>query len=228
MSYCVEVNFMKDKLFYINQLKEMQMLNPKSYSYFDLVKFNQGDLLLHQGQKLEYLYILLHGRIKSCHTTSNGLTVLSAFSHAISVIGEVEFLNHRDVINDVYALESVICLRTSVTRFEKDLLNDLYFMRYLAQTISQKLYDTNHNSSISINYPVENRLASYLISCQDHMMIHDNFVQVAEMIGCSYRQLQRTLNDFCQSGYIRKVKRGQFEIMDPIALQHLGEDLYYL
>ena len=60
------------------------------------------------------------------------------------------------------------------------------------------------------------------------MMIHDNFVQVAELIGCSYRQLQRTLNDFCHNGYIRKIKRGQFEIIDPIALKHLGEDLYYL
>lgn len=219
---------MKNKQFYFNQLKAMQMLNQKSYSYFDLVNFNKGDLLLRQGQKLEYLYILLNGKIKSCHTTSNGLTVLSAFSQAISVIGEVEFLNHRDVINDVYALEPVTCLRTSVTRYEESLLNDLYFMRYLAQTISQKLYDTNHNSSVSINYPVENRLASYLISCQDHMIIHDNFVQVAEMIGCSYRQLQRTLNDFCQNGYIRKIKRGQFEIIDPVTLQRLGEDLYYL
>ena len=219
---------MKDKPFYINQLKTMQMLDQKSYSYFDLVAFNKGDLLLQQGQRLEYLYILLQGRIKSCHTTSNGITVLSAFSQAIRVIGEVEFLNHRDVINDVYALESVICLRTSVISYEEVLLNDLYFMRYLAKTISQKLYDTNHNSSVSINYPVENRLASYLISCQDQMMIHDNFVQVAELIGCSYRQLQRTLNDFCHNGYIRKIKRGQFEIIDPIALKHLGEDLYYL
>lgn len=78
-----------------------------------------------------------------------------------------------------------------------------------------------------MNYPVENRLASYLISCENNMIIEDNFVSVAEMIGCSYRQLQRVLNDFCQKKYMRKIKRSCYEILDLSALQHLGKDLYY-
>lgn len=57
-------------------------------------------------------------------------------------------------------------------------------------------------------------------------MIYDNFVQVAKMIGCSYRQLQRTLKQFCQLGYINKVKHGIFKITNLKALEELGKDIY--
>ena len=93
-------------------------------------------------------------------------------------------------------------------------------MRYLARTLSNRLYHANHNTAISINYPVENRLASYLISSAQQLIIKDNFVQVAEMIGCSYRQLQRVLNDFVSVGIFVKVKRGNYLITDESALKH--------
>ena len=51
-----------------------------------------------------------------------------------------------------------------MAQYEDILLHDLIFMRYLARTLSNRLYHANHNTAISINYPVENRLASYLIS----------------------------------------------------------------
>lgn len=219
---------MKNKKEYYQILEQQQMMQVSTYAYFELCHFKKGDCLLHQGQQLSYLYILLEGCIKSCHTTSNGSTVLTAFSNALTVIGEVEFLNHREVINDIYAIENIVCLRICVSKYEEVLLNDLLFIRYLAKVISCKLYETNQNSSISMNYPVENRLASYLISCHDNLIITENFVQVAKMIGCSYRQLQRVLNTFCKLGYLSKIQRGQFKICNPKALQKLGQDLYYL
>lgn len=221
------VIIMNDKTYYINILKKQHMMNENNYQYFELCQFHKGDYLLYQGQVLDYLYILVEGKLKTSHTTANGLTVLNCFAKPISIIGEVEFLNQREVINDICALDAVKCLRISIELYQDILFHDSLFMRYLAQTISCKLYDTNHNSSISMNYPVENRLASYLISCEDHFIIEDNFVFVAEMIGCSYRQLQRVLNDFCQKKYMRKIKRSCYEILDISALQLLGQDLYY-
>lgn len=219
---------MKDKLYYIEILKNENMMDTTCCTYFELCEFEKGDYILCQGQTLEYLYIMMNGHIKSCHTTANGTTFLHAFSKPIAVIGEIEFLGHNLVINDVLALEKTICLRISMALYEDILLNDLKFMRYLAKTISSKLHESNNNSSISVNYPVENRLASYLIACHENLFIKQNFVQVAEMIGCSYRQLQRTLNEFCQKKYIVKITRGQFKILDPNTLKKLGQDLYYL
>ena len=217
---------MKNRDFYINILKQEMVMSINNYHYLELCHFLKDEHLLHQGQKLEYLYILVSGRIKSCRTTANGTTILSAFSNPITVIGEVEFLNHREVTNDVYALKNTVCFKISVSLYKEILYNDLVFMRYLATTLSYRLHDANHNTAISINYPVENRLASYLISSASSMLVEDNFVQVAEMIGCSYRQLQRVLKEFCELGYLMKLKRGNFQITDIVALQMLGKDLY--
>lgn len=204
------------------------MMNKDLFSCCELKTFQKGELILHQGQTLEYLYILIEGRIKACHTTPNGHTTLCAFSHPLSIIGELEFLNHLDVLNNIYALEKTTCYEINVNKYQNLLLNDILFMRFLAQSISLKLYHSNHNSAISMNYPVENRLASYLISCQDHMFIQDNFVSIAEMIGCSYRQLQRVLNDFCKLNYLTKIKKGHYRITNSEALKKLGQDLYHL
>lgn len=219
---------MKSKEFYIQKLDNENMMSHTLLKCFDFYCFEKGQCILHQGQKLETLYILIDGKTKSCHTTSNDATVLIAISQGMSIIGEIELLNHRDVINDVYAMEECVCLGISISLYQDFILNDFIFMRYLAETIAHKLYNSNQNSSISINYPVENRLASYLVSCEHDMIIEENFVQVAEMIGCSYRQLQRTLNDFIQIGYITKIKRGQFRIIDLHKLQGLSQDLYFI
>ncbi len=213
---------------YIKMLKDNHVMSEMNYQYFEFVSFSKGQYLLRQGQRLDYLYILVKGKLKVSHTTANGSTVLNCFAYPIYILGEVEFLNDRDVINDIYAIDDIYCLSTSIELYKNELFNDPIFIRYLAQTMSCKLYNTNHNSSISMNYPVENRLASYLIACQNDMMIEDNFVLVAEMIGCSYRQLQRVLNNFCQKQYISKIKRSCYQILDVSSLQQLSQDLYFL
>ena len=219
---------MKNLQLYLEKLKQGHMISEELLPCFQFYQFHKGDFILHQGQQLEILYILIDGKIKTCHTTSNGIISLLAICQSMSVIGEIEFLNHQDVINDIYAIDECLCLGISIKNYEHLLLNDLSFMRYLATTTSQKLSNSNHNSSISKNYPVENRLASYLIACAENKIIQENFVQVAEMIGCSYRQLQRVLNDFCEKKYIQKTKRSQFLIIHYDALSKLGQDLYYI
>lgn len=57
-------------------------------------------------------------------------------------------------------------------------------------------------------------------------IIQDNFVQVAQMIGSSYRQVQRVLKNFIEEGYIVKVKRGVYQIKNPDALKDLDKESY--
>lgn len=222
------VILMKTKELYINLLRDNHIMNESSYQYFELYQFHKGEYLLMQGQRLDYLYILVEGKLKISHTTANGLTILNCFAYPIYILGEVEFLNHKDVINNIYALEDTYCLRLSIELYQEILFHDSIFMCYLAKSIAYKLYNTNHNSSISLNYPVENRLASYLVACEKEGVIEDNFVLVAEMIGCSYRQLQRVLNSFCQKKYVKKIKRSCYEILDESILKQLSKDLYLL
>ena len=60
----------------------------------------------------------------------------------------------------------------------------------------------------------------------DNYIVQDNFVVVAELIGCSYRQLQRVLQLFLDKKYIKKIKRGTYQVINLNALNLLGEDVY--
>lgn len=213
--------------FYKEKIKKEKIMSNDLLSHLKYKVFSKGSLILRQGQKLDAIYILVEGRTKVCHTTANGNTYLCAFTKAISVIGEVEFFHQQDVVSDIYALEDCLCFYIDISQYQF-IYNDLLFMRYLAYIATLKLCHSNLNNSISLNYPLENRLASYLIACQHENIIEENFVSVSEMIGSSYRQLQRILNDFCRKGYIIKIKRGKYKITNEAVLQNLGQDLYYL
>lgn len=192
---------MKSIEFYKKIIQKENMMSDILLQHLKIKSFPKGSLILRQGQTLEEIYILVKGRTKVCHTTANGRTLLCAFTQAISIIGEVEFFHQQDVISDIYALEECICFYLPVCQYRNLIYDDLLFMKYLGYIATMKLYHSNLNNSISVNYPVENRLASYLISCHHEKIIDENFVSVAEMIGCSYRQLQRTLNDFIKKIY---------------------------
>ena len=45
-------------------------------------------------------------------------------------------------------------------------------------------------------------------------MINENMIDVAEMIGSSYRQLQRVLRYFIKQEYMKKIDKGKYMILD--------------
>lgn len=216
---------MKD---YKGMILKKQIMHKETLALFKRITVEAHCCLLQQGEQLNELYLLLKGRVKAYSTTANGVTHLSAVSYPVTLLGEVEFLNRLPINNDVYTLDRCELLVVSVHQHYDQLVNDLYFIRFLAHQVSLKLYNANYNTAISINYPVENRVAAYFISCHDHGMIKENFVRVATLIGCSYRQLQRVLNRFCHEGYICKSGRGEYLVIDFERLETLGQDIYRL
>ena len=190
-------------------------------------RYRKGDYILHQGDQLTKLYILIEGSVKINHTTVNGNRLLCAITSAFNILGEVEFLHDFIIHNDVIAIEDCCCLSISA-KYKERLLNDVKFMRFIAERTTLKLRNMNLNASVSTNYPVENRLAAYLLSCHHEKMINENMIDVAEMIGSSYRQLQRVLRYFIKQEYMKKIDKGKYMILDFKSLQELGKDLYHI
>ena len=204
---------------YLNELKKLEILYVDNYQYIEIKKLNKDEYLLHQGEKLNYIYILLRGKVKVNHINANGNSMLCSFNSPYSIIGDLEFITQSPIINNVIAYEDCICATISLSKYHEILMNDVFFMKAIAKNLASKLSKSTQNQSISLNYPVENRLAAYFI-------VSHNFVVVAELIGCSYRQLQRVLQLFLDKKYIKKIKRGTYQIIDLNALNLLGEDVY--
>ena len=211
---------------YLNELKKLEILHVDNNQYIEIIEINKDDYLLHQGEKLNHIYILLKGKVKVNHINANGNSMLCGFNSPYSIIGELEFITHSSIINNVIAYEDCICATISLSKYHEILINDVFFMKTIAKNLASKLSKSNQNQSILLNYPVENRLAAYFIVSHKDYIVQDNFVVVAELIGCSYRQLQRVLKLFLDKKYIKKIKRGTYQIVNLNALNLLGEDVY--
>ena len=211
---------------YLNELKKLEILHVDNYQYIEIKKLNKDEYLLHQGEKLNYIYILLRGKVKVNHINANGNSMLCSFNSPYSSIGDLEFITQSPIINNVTAYEDCICATIFLSKYHEILMNDVFFMKAIAKNLASKLSKSTQNQSISLNYPVENRLAAYFIVSHKDYIVQDNFVVVAELIGCSYRQLQRVLQLFLDKKYIKKIKRGTYQIIDLNALNLLGEDVY--
>lgn len=211
---------------YLNELKKLEILCEDHYQYIEIIEINKDDYLLHQGEKLNHIYILLKGKVKVNHINANGNSMLCSFNGPYSIIGDLEFITQSPIINNVIAYENCICATISLSKYYDILINDVFFMKTIAKNLASKLSKSTQNQSISLNYPVENRLAAYFVVCHKDDIVQDNFVVVAELIGCSYRQLQRVLQLFLDKKYIKKIKRGTYQIINLNALNLLGEDVY--
>ena len=45
---------------YLNELKKLEILYVDNYQYIEIKKLNKDEYLLHQGEKLNYIYIRLY------------------------------------------------------------------------------------------------------------------------------------------------------------------------
>ena len=199
---------------YIRKYRLDQILEERHVSMLELKTWKRRDILLHADTELHHLLFLVEGKAKTSYISANGQTVLHSFLYPLSILGEVELWKQMPVLNEVTALS------------EQSLRQDVRFLQYLVSELSEKLKNSNRNASISLSYPVENRLASYLMAVCERDVFQEDHGEVSSMIGCSYRQLQRCLSQFCEQGLLCKCEKGVYRINNRKQLQTLGQDIY--
>ena len=217
---------MMNENYYLQKIENI--VSENLMSKLTLCHFKKDEYIVKQGQELKCLYLLVKGRVRVCKTTANGNTLLCNFTSALSVIGEVEFFLNREINCDVICNQDCILYTIDLLRDFQLVKEDPLLMNFLATSMADKLYKSNYNASLSNNYPVINRLAAYLISCNQAGIIQKNFMTVSKMIGCSYRQLQRVLQQLCQKQYLLKHENGSYQIINESALKQLGQEIYQL
>ncbi|WP_028784349.1 Crp/Fnr family transcriptional regulator [Thalassobacillus devorans] len=197
-------------------------------------QFNKGDVLFSAGEKLEQLYILVEGKIKIFTLTPEGKSLINRFKRPLELIGDVEYIRRNAVFNSVEAVSDGVMLTVSfndVAKLEKD---HLPFTRFLLETLARKFYTEAHTTSLNMLYPVEVRLASYLLSISSvsegtafHQEMHtSNLMELAEWLGTSYRHLNRVLKKMASDNIIERAN-GTITIKDLEKLSILAKGNIY-
>lgn len=213
---------------YLIQHNFSQFLSPQAIQALRLYYVPDNEYLCQEGGSALYLHFLVAGRCKVTRTLQNGKESLISFYQEFALLGEVELISGSvSYINTVQATGPCWCLSLSMDAARSLLMSDPAALRFLCFRLCQKMMRNDQNLSISLNYPVDQRLASYIFcACQgQEPLFQANYTHLAEYLGCSHRQLLRVLSRFQKEGLLKKDGRA-YLITDMVALKELAGDIY--
>ncbi|PFP24696.1 Crp/Fnr family transcriptional regulator [Bacillus sp. AFS073361] len=201
--------------------------------HLSLYSFDQGELICSQGEASQYLYVLVKGKVKIYTSSPEGKTLILSFKKPIEVIGDIEYVRGIDIINTVEAVSPVRMIGIHYRWLKQYGSDHAPFLQFLLDIITRKFQLKNNLMTFNIMYPVEVRLASYLLSVSfDEADSHDkdqlsiSIKDAANLIGTSYRHLNRVITQFCEEGLIER-NRGSILVKDRNGLKGLAGDNIY-
>lgn len=220
-----------DESLFASYMKAHQLesvFHQKLISHVSLWRYEQGKLVCSKGDKREYLYLLVKGKLKIFTTTKEGKTFILSFKHPLEAIGDIEYVQQTDMVNTVEAVTEVHMLRVSHQALMRHAKDDPRVLNFLLKGITNKFYTKSNDLSFHLLYPVEVRLASYLLSVvtSDESASALRLTDAASLIGTSYRHINRVIQQFCEKGLIER-RRGNITISDRKGLLEIAEHNIY-
>lgn len=219
--------------YYIAKYKMEDIFDKNMKKYMELILFNKNDHICRSTEKIEYFYFLVEGKVKVYTLLKNGKSLLLQFYKPLNIFGDIEFVDIDKTSSNVQAMESTLCIGISMEKLRRNALDDTKFLKYICRSLGSKLDKFSKFSSINLLYPLENRLASYILAItpiSDNLSNTDGIftyklTEMADLLGTSYRHLTRTINKLCNEKIIKKEK-DSIIILNRDLLEGLACDIY--
>lgn len=201
------------KKIYDKKLIQKYLKHPVYKKYFSdhfdddvyLVETKANETLIYQGDESTTLYFLVEGRCRVTAINGNGKLFVINTIEAPDLVGEIELISEDDSFS-VETIEKSKLLALPYDKCKKKLLKDNYFLLSLCELIIEK--ERRHAIKLTqVNsFPLENRLAEFLLDNQINNEISLKKTIIAESLGVSYRHLEKVMNDFVINKILKKDK----------------------
>ncbi|WP_257347190.1 Crp/Fnr family transcriptional regulator [Pseudalkalibacillus decolorationis] len=199
-----------------------------------LYQFEKGEKICSQGEPIEHLYILLHGKIKVYTSSVQGKILVLCFKKPLEAIGDIEYIRKSLVVNTVESVSRSHVLKIPYSSIDKHGANSVPMLQFLLKVITEKFHIDSNFTNFNMLHPVETRLASYLLSVssskQDEEFVEDlhtsNMVDLANLLGTSYRHLNRVIHKMISEKWIERQK-GYITIVNRESLINLADPNLY-
>jgi CRP-like cAMP-binding protein len=224
----------KDLDNYIKKYNINDFFSIDMYEYMELHSFDKGSHLVKTDEPIDYFYFFVQGKVKIYTVLKNGKSLLFRLHKPMVIIGDVEFIDYDTANSNIEAITECLCIGISMNNIRKYAVHDQTFLKCMCTSLGKKFISSSIASSINILYPLENRLASYLLAIAsensnlsnlDGGITTDKFTELSDLLGTSYRHLIRTINKLCDDKIIKKEKNS-ITILDIDAIEKLAGDLY--
>jgi CRP-like cAMP-binding protein len=214
---------------YVERHELDKLLSPDLMESMHTLHREAGELLIRAGDPVRDLMFFVEGRAKVYSILDNGSSLLARFYVPFDVLGDVELFSLDTYMLNVEALTETVCLCVPAEAIRRAATRNTALLIYLCGRLGRKLRDFNVSASVNLRYPVENRLASYLLAVTgdsvDKCLATENLGELADILGTSYRQLTRVVRLFRDAGFL-DARRGRLRVLDRKGLEPLARDVY--
>lgn len=175
--------------------------------FMQVHEYKRDEWIIQEGQRPDFLFYVMEGKAKIYVTHQNGKVSLINFINAHDYIGEMELLNEVYYTKGIQASSKTICFALPFHSCRSKILDDAKFLRELTKFLSIKATNMAAKYSQSLAFPLENRLADFILQTADEEVYKEKHVTVCDFLGVSYRHLLHMLAQFCDKGYLQKEGR---------------------
>ncbi len=227
-----ELHYNLKKLSQIESVAYIEKYPISQFFSFDITpsihvfEFEKGELIFQEQSFPDYLFYMVEGKAKLYITHKNGKISLIDFLTAPTFMGEIELLNSERYSKGIQTVTKSICLAIPIREVKEQLLADPIFLKMLCLFLSKKTTTVTAKYTQNQAYPLENRLASFILLSSDQQYYKEKHIEVCEYLGVSYRHLLYVLAQFNQAGYIEKYNRG-YSLTNKEALEQLAAEIQY-
>lgn len=206
---------------YYNHFPLMDYFGFDVRPYTKIVQFETDELILREGDEPDFLYYLIDGRAKLFLSHENGRISLINFLSAPCFIGEMELLDAQKFANGVKAITNCTCYAINTKLCKKQILQDTKFLRHVCVFLGKKAIGNTDNYSRNQSYPLNVRLAEFILATSYNGYYREKHTETAEYLGVTYRHLLYVLADFVKNGIIKKTQQG-YHIEDVEKLKEIA------
>lgn len=209
--------------YYNEKLKKNEMLE-KYYTKENLnnsfiIEFTNNEVIQKEGHNMLFFYFIVQGKAKIIKNQSNGKRMILQFLKEGDFIGDLTITGAEKVTKDVLSIGDTVCLATPVDYVDKILMENKVFLRKISKYIGEKLLSRMDFYVDNQTYELKYRLAEVMLAASIDDVFKENYLQIAEYLGVSYRHLLHTIKKFKDEKIISK--RGKEYILDREKLEQL-------
>ena len=186
--------------------------------------FKKGDVILRQGEQVNYLYLLESGTCYRYMDTDKGDTIIYAIKHpgdtVSSLLGVLNLYNQDETSSfSVVARTSCQCQCIPAESFRQWVEDKPSVLKDLVILASNNSLELRIAFRSFQEGRIANRLCRILISCSENvktgLVISKDytFTEMASMLGVHHVTVSRIIRALCEEGVLKK-EEGALRILD--------------
>jgi len=191
-------------------------INENLFHYFEKagtkVYYHPQDIIYMQEDDTNSLYLIIHGRVRVYHLTSNGEEITYDIIDRGRIFGESSFFQNSLRPTTVVAIDEVELISCHLDNLFPYLSESKELTVALLQHITQRCDYVTSLLKKAYTYNRYEKVASFLLE-QNHSQIIFSHEEIASLIGLSRVTTTKVLNEFSQKGYI-DIQYRQIKILE--------------